>query len=615
MNSRLIRALQHLIQEAHGHVSQPPSCHSCSHQLNPDYISQMETWPQLETMRRLLCQRPPIPELPTEILDDIDAVITYRNNKATLTSAISITPSIIFKPNNHMEAGKSSSKTINISLWKGDITSLTDVTAIVNAANFQLLGCFRPDHRCIDNIIHSAAGPRLRDACNSLMLKQGYPEPVGSAKVTPGFNLPAPWVLHTVGPQVNSRKSPGILQQQQLASCYSSCLDATESLPALPDGRKAVAFCCISTGLFAFPPDIAAKIALETVVQWCLDHPTTSVTDIIFDTFLERDYELYQASISELKTSLASLDDQISFPLRPPVQHKALITPTISKARSWLQEADYLIISASAGLSAAIGLDYTSTSLFQKHFPGFLHLGLGRLYDVFGFNDWDSPNQKWGYYFLHLNMVRNWPASKLYEALRKLAARFDNRYFVRTSNADGRFVANGFPAEKVSTPQGQYRLLQCFAKCRLDAIFSSDPFVDAALPFIDAETQVLTDETKIPACQYCGGELTLCVRGGDYFNSAPFRAQERKWKGYMDDVARNMEGRRAVILELGVGLNTPAVLRWPNEELVEDVSNPGFRLIRVGIGASGCAPWDLEEQNLAIGIEGDLNLVVEALVD
>ncbi|KAE8423730.1 hypothetical protein BDV36DRAFT_303136 [Aspergillus pseudocaelatus] len=614
MKSRLIRALQHLIQEAHGHVSQPPSCHSCSHHMNPDYISQMEAWPQLETMRRLLCQRPPIPELPTEILDDIDAVITYRNNKATLTSATSITPSIIFKPNNHMAAGKSNSKTINISLWKGDITFLTDVTAIVNAANCQLLGCFRPDHRCIDNIIHSAAGPRLRDACNSLMLKQGHPESVGSAKVTPGFNLPAPWVLHTVGPQVNSRKSPGILQQQQLASCYSSCLDATESLPPLPDGRKAVAFCCISTGLFAFPSDIAAKIALETVVQWCLDHPTTSVTDIIFDTFLERDYELYQANISELKPSLASLGDQISFPPSPLNQPKALITPTISKARSWLQEADYLIISAGAGLSAAIGLDYTSTSLFQKHFSGFLHLGLGRLYDVFGFSDWDSPNQKWGYYFLHLNMVRSWPASKLYETLRQLAARFDGRYFVRTSNADGRFVANGFPAEKVSTPQGQYRFLQCFAKCRPDAVFPSDPFVDAALPFIDPKTQVLTDATKIPTCQYCGGELTLCVRGGDYFNSAPFRAQERTWKEYMDDVARNLDGRRAVILELGVGLNTPAVLRWPNEELVEDVSNPGFRLIRAGIGASGCAPWGLEEQGLAIGIEGDLNLVVEALV-
>ncbi|KAE8355675.1 hypothetical protein BDV28DRAFT_162613 [Aspergillus coremiiformis] len=614
VTARLSRALQQLIQEAHEHASQPSSCHKCTHHISPNYISQMETWSQLEMMRRLLCQRPPIPELPSNILDDIDAVIAYRNSKAIRTSSTSITPSMVISPSRNIPGQESCLETVNISLWKGDIALLTDVTAIVNAANSQLLGCFHPDHRCIDNIIHSAAGPRLRDACNSIMLRQGHPEPVGSVKVTPGFNLPAPWVLHTVGPQVNSRKRASTLQQQQLASCYSSCLDAMESLPPLPDGRKVVAICCTSTGLFAFPPDMAAEIALKTVVQWCLDHSKTSVTDIIFNTFLKRDFELYKKNISALETTIASANHQITFQSNPLNSPEALATPAIRKARTWLHEADYLIISAGAGLSAAIGLDYTSASLFQTHFPGFLHLGLGQLYDVFGFSGWESLCQKWGYYFLHLNMVRTWPASSLYKSLLRLAERFSDRYFVRTSNADGRFVANGFPAEKVSTPQGQYRLLQCFAKCRPDAVFPSDPFVDAAVPFIDRETQVLTDETKVPRCQYCTGELTLCVRGGDYFNSAPFHAQERKWKAYIDGVSKGLNGRTAVILELGVGLNTPAVLRWPNEQLVEDSSNPGFRLIRAGIGASACAPWDLEEQDLAVGIEGDLNLVVDTLV-
>ncbi|KAF7587788.1 hypothetical protein BBP40_006698 [Aspergillus hancockii] len=362
---------------------------------------------------------------------------------------------------------------------------------------------------------------------------------------------------------------------------------------------------------------MAAKIALETVVQWCLDHPTTTVTGIVFDTFLERDFELYKENISQLKTTLASTESEILFQPSPQSPPKALSTPAITKARTWLQEADYILISAGAGLSAAIGLDYTSTTLFQKHFPGFLHLGLGRLYDVFGFNEWDSLNQKWGYFFLHLNMVRTWPASTPYKTLRKLADRFDDRYFVRTSNADGQFVANGFPAEKVSTPQGQYRFLQCFAKCRSDAVFPSDSFVDAALPFIDPQTQALKDGSKIPSCHYCGGELTLCVRGGDYFNAAPFRKQERKWKEFMAHIAKDLDGGKAVILELGVGLNTPGVLRWPNEELVEQegVSNSGFRLIRAGFGASACAPWDLEERDLAVGIEGDLGLIVDALVD
>jgi O-acetyl-ADP-ribose deacetylase (regulator of RNase III)/NAD-dependent SIR2 family protein deacetylase len=582
--------------------------------MNPDYVSQMETWSQLETIRRLLCQRPPIPELPLEVLDDIDAAITYRNSKAVLTSSTSIIPSIIFSSNDHRAAQQTGSNSINVSLWKGDITSLTNITAIVNAANSQLLGCFRPDHRCIDNIIHTTAGPRLRDACNSLMLAQGHPEPVGSVKVTPGFNLPAPWVLHTVGPQVNSRKSPEKLQQQQLADCYRSCLDATELLPALPDGRKVVAFCCISTGLFAFPPEMASKIALKTVVQWCLDHPTASITDIVFDTFLERDFELYKENIHQLKTTITSTNSQFFFPLGSPDPPRAVTNPTLTKARTWLEEADYLIISAGAGLSAAIGLDYTCKALFQKHFPGFLHLSLGRLYDVFGFDGWESLNQKWGYYFLHLNMVRTWPASALYKTLRKLAERYNDRYFVRTSNADGQFVANGFPAEKVSTLQGQYQFLQCFAKCRPDAVFPSDPFVDATLPFIDPKTQVLSDEATIPECQYCGGELTLCVRGGNYFNAWPFKGQERKWKEFLAHVAETSNGGKAVILELGVGLNTPAVLRWPNEELVEQEGLSGFRLIRAGIGASACAPCDLEERDLAVGIDGDLGLVVDALV-
>ncbi|OJJ35116.1 hypothetical protein ASPWEDRAFT_112249 [Aspergillus wentii DTO 134E9] len=605
VSSRLSRALLHLIQEAHERHS-----HSIH---NTDWILEMDTWAQLETLRGLLCQRPPVPRLPSDILCDIDAVIQHQHSHSLLTPSASIHPSAEIK-NPH--SGRLS---VNLSVWKGDITTLTDVTAIVNAANSELLGCFRPEHRCIDNVIHSAAGPRLRDACHSLMLDQGYPEPVGSVKVTPGFNIPASWVLHTVGPQLRPKQRPSAVHRTQLAECYRSCLEAAQSLPPLPDGRKVVVFCCISTGLFAFPSDVAAKIALETVVEWCIDHPGTSLTDIIFDTFLERDWELYRDNIQTLRTS-----DQIilaSTPPKPTLPH-IITSPAITKARTWIEEADYLIITAGAGLSAATGLDYTSTELFQKHFPAFTHLGLRRLYDVFGY-EWSSLRHKWGYYFLHLNMVRNWPLSPLYAALRDLVSnRFESRSFIRTSNADGLFVANGFEAEMVSTPQGQYRFLQCFAKCRVDAVFPSAPFLDAALPFIDYDTQILTDESKIPRCQYCGGELTICVRGGDYFNPAPFRGQERKWRRFLGEVSQDLDNSadnssgaaRAVVLELGVGLNTPGVLRWPNEELVEESSSRGFRLIRAGMGASGCVSWDLEEQDLAVGIEGDLNVIIHSLL-
>ncbi|KAK1148160.1 hypothetical protein N8T08_010802 [Aspergillus melleus] len=613
-------------------------------------------------MHQLLCQRPPDPALPDEILIDADAVIRYHNSHNLLTSSKSIAPSAILKTSPN--PGKH--RSINLSIWKGDITTLTDVTAIVNAANSQLLGCFRPEHRCIDNIIHGAVGPRLRDACHAIMLDQGHLEPVGSVKVTPGFDLPASYILHTVGPQLNGRQKPNERHEKQLAGCYKSCLDAMEALPSLSDGRKVVVFCCISTGLFAFPSDIAAKISLNAVVEWCFTNPATTVTDIIFDTFLEKDWVLYRDNIRSLQQRP---NITVSDLIPPTKLFDPVATPAVSQAREWLQNADYLLITAGAGLSAAIGLDYTSRDLFTKHFPAFQPLGLNRLYDVFGFQGWKSRKQKWGYYFLHLNMVRTWPQSALYTRLLKLADRFDSRYFVRTSNADGLFVANGFPADRVSTPQGGYRFLQCLAKCRPDAVFPSERFVDAALPLIDPITQSLTDESMIPHCEYCRGELTLCVRGGDYFNARPFRDQERKYEQFITDAAQALDlhqtgssntrenekqkqgqkrndedvsdtGNRTpscrvrdgdvnhytisdalvkeepqiVILELGVGLNTPGVLRWPNEELLESSPGRSFRLVRAGIGASACVPWDLEEQGLAVGLAGDLNAVVHALV-
>ena len=136
-------------------------------------------------------------------------------------------------------------------LWQGDITRLS-VDAIVNAANSALLGCFVPCHGCIDNAIHSAAGLQLRDACNRLMEQQGHPEPTGQAKLTAGYNLPARYVLHTVGPIVQGRVSRH--DRELLASCYRSCLEL-----AAEHDLQSVAFCCISTGEFHFPNQEAAK--------------------------------------------------------------------------------------------------------------------------------------------------------------------------------------------------------------------------------------------------------------------------------------------------------------------------------------------------------------------
>ncbi len=169
-------------------------------------------------------------------------------------------------------------------LWQGDITTLK-CDAIVNAANSGLTGCYLPNHRCIDNAIHTYAGVELRLACAELMERQGHPEPTGQEKITPAFNLPCKYVLHTVGPIINGR----VTKQDEalLASCYRSCLEL-----AAENGLESVAFCCISTGEFHFPNDLAAQIAVRTVREFL--QRKTSVKKVIFNVFKDLDKAIYE---------------------------------------------------------------------------------------------------------------------------------------------------------------------------------------------------------------------------------------------------------------------------------------------------------------------------------
>lgn len=170
-----------------------------------------------------------------------------------------------------------------IVLWQGDITRL-DADAIVNAANAQLLGCFRPGHNCIDNVIHSAAGLQLREECASIMRAQGHEEPTGQAKITKGYNLPAKHVLHTVGPIIEGPLTDK--DRELLASCYRSCLKLAEE-----NRLKSVAFCCISTGVFRFPKEEAARIAVSTVRGY-LEKGT--IEKVIFCVHGEENLRIYQ---------------------------------------------------------------------------------------------------------------------------------------------------------------------------------------------------------------------------------------------------------------------------------------------------------------------------------
>lgn len=171
----------------------------------------------------------------------------------------------------------------SIYLWRGDITTLK-CGAIVNAANSGMTGCYHPCHNCIDNCIHTFAGVRLRLKCAEIIRAQGHEEPTGRAKITPAYNLPCDKVIHTVGPIVQGRLTAE--HCRLLKSCYESCLEL-----AAQSGLESIAFCCISTGVFGFPQDKAAEIAVQTVRDFLADHDRN--LRVIFNVFTEKDYEIY----------------------------------------------------------------------------------------------------------------------------------------------------------------------------------------------------------------------------------------------------------------------------------------------------------------------------------
>lgn len=177
-----------------------------------------------------------------------------------------------------------------LSLWKGDITRL-NVDAIVNAANSGMTGCYVPNHNCIDNAIHTFAGIELRLYCDQLMKIQGHPEETGKAKITPAFNLPSRNVIHTVGPVVQTT-IPTTNKVRQLVNSYQHCLELANQ-----HHLKSVAFPCISTGVFHFPNDLAARVAVNTCRQFL--QRKTSVKKVIFDVFKTEDEQIYQKLLNK----------------------------------------------------------------------------------------------------------------------------------------------------------------------------------------------------------------------------------------------------------------------------------------------------------------------------
>ena len=222
---------------------------------------------QQNLLRSLMNVRPPRP-ISEKFLEIQDEYLKERNTERGITDIADLKP-VASDP--------------RLYIWQGDITTLK-CDAIVNACNSQMLGCFSPMHACIDNFIHTYAGVELRLKMHEIMTKQGHEEETGKAKITPGYNLPAKYILHTVGPVVQWKVTKK--EEDLLASCYRECLKL-----AADTGVESIAFCCLSTGVFCFPQQRAAEIATDTVKQY-LDQDSR-IKKVIFNVFKDEDLKIY----------------------------------------------------------------------------------------------------------------------------------------------------------------------------------------------------------------------------------------------------------------------------------------------------------------------------------
>ncbi|XP_041354033.1 ADP-ribose glycohydrolase MACROD2-like isoform X2 [Gigantopelta aegis] len=214
-----------------------------------------------------------------------------------------------------------------VSLWQGDITRL-EIDIIVNAANSSLLG-----GGGVDGAIHSAAGHHLLSECRTL---NGCD--AGDAKITGGYKLPAKYVIHTVGP---IGRSKGDKSDQCLKSCYDRCLQLM-----LDNKLKSMALPCISTGIYGFPNDVAANIALRTVQQFLNEH-AHEVDRIIFCVFLPQDLNLYKQLLPRY------------FPLEKGPPSNTDKSPKDSETKD-VEEMEYL--SSKHGTKSALQQDEKSTN-------------------------------------------------------------------------------------------------------------------------------------------------------------------------------------------------------------------------------------------------------------
>lgn len=254
-------------------------------------------------------------------------------------------------------------------------------------------------------------------------------------------------------------------------------------------------------------------------------------------------------------------------------------------------EADFVLIGAGAGLSAAAGLDYQDPALFARWYPQFRRLGIRTIWEgIVGHWAPDDANRRrfWAFWAHHILRIRyDTPATAVYSGLRQVVSA--KEHFVITTNVDGQFDKAGFGSDILFTPQGDYGKFQCDQPCS-DSLYDNHPAVQQMAANTDQDSLLIRD-ADFPRCPACGSYLERNLRRDPRFVEAPHLERQPAYAGFVE---RSFSGR-LLLLELGVGFNTPSIIRWPFERIA--MGHPCATLVRVNREAAE-APETIGEKSI-----------------
>jgi NAD-dependent SIR2 family protein deacetylase len=280
------------------------------------------------------------------------------------------------------------------------------------------------------------------------------------------------------------------------------------------------------------------------------------------------------------------------------------LTQKTSFLKTGIDKADAIIIGAGAGLSAAAGLDYDDAAIFNTLFPGYHdRYGLRSINEA-DFYPFPTMEEQYAYWVRHISAIRyNFPPGKSYLDLHRIIK--DRNHVILTTNTDGQFFKAGFDPDKICSPQGDLAFFQCSKPCN-NELYHNEQIVKQLLSRIsNKDFAIKTGD--IPRCPHCGKPLIPNIRTSHSFVEKPWIEKYQMLNDFLDA----QRGKKILFFELGVGFNTPSIIRYEFEFLF--MTRKNAEMIRINLNAVEISL--IHKSKRATVIQGDLGLILGKLAE